>query len=184
VIVSINRFADDSTEELEDIKRACADNGITAVITDYRESGGQGGIELAEALVQLCATPESDGLQFCYDTDMPVIDKIKAVAQKIYGASGLEMTTTAKKEIDQIENLGYGDLPICIAKTPASFTDDPKVPGCPSGFNITVTSARVSAGAGFIVIYTGEIMTMPGLPKRPAALEIDVDEKGSITGLF
>lgn len=182
VIISINRFADDTAEELREIKRACADNDIDTVITDYRESGGEGGIELAEKLVDLCK--KSNKIKFIYDTDAPIIDKIETIAKKIYGAARLELTKTAKKEIAQIENLGYGNLPICIAKTPSSFTDDPKIPGCPSGFDITVTSARVSAGAGFIVVYTGEIMTMPGLPKQPAALEIDIDKNGNITGLF
>jgi formate--tetrahydrofolate ligase len=146
VIISINRFADDTAEELREIKRACADNSIDTVITDYRESGGKGGIELAKKLVDLCK--KSNKIKFIYDTDAPIIDKIETIAKKI------------------------------------SFTDDPKIPGCPAGFDITVTSARVSAGAGFIVVYTGEIMTMPGLPKQPAALEIDIDENGNITGLF
>ncbi|MBN2424849.1 MAG: formate--tetrahydrofolate ligase [Calditrichaceae bacterium] len=182
VIVSINRFADDTDEELLELKKACKNNGIEAVITDYRESGGKGGTELAEKLVDLCRKPGK--LKFLYDTDSLIIDKIETVAGKIYGASGLELTTTAKKEISQIENLGYGNLPICIAKTPASLTDNPKIPGCPKDFKITVTNAKVSAGAGFVVVYTGEIMTMPGLPKKPAAMEIDIDDNGNITGLF
>lgn len=183
VIISINRFADDTDEELREIQQACLAMGIDTAITDYRESGGEGGTELAEKLVEFCKS-SNGSIKFLYDTKTSVIDKIETVAKKIYGAAGLELTTTARNEIAQIENLGYGNLPICIAKTPASFTDDPKIPGCPSGFKITVTSARVSAGAGFIVVYTGEIMTMPGLPKQPAALEIDIDESGNVIGLF
>jgi formate--tetrahydrofolate ligase len=182
VIISINRFADDTDEELYEIEKACINNGIDAVITDFRESGGRGGTNLAEKVVELCR--KSKKFKFLYDTHATVIEKIETIAKKIYGASKLELTSTAKKEIAQIENLGYGNLPICIAKTPASLTDDPKISGCPKGFVITVTSARVSAGAGFVVVYTGEIMTMPGLPKQPAALKIDIDEHGTISGLF
>lgn len=182
VIISINRFADDTDQELKEIEKACMDNGIETVITDYRELGGEGGTELAKKLVDLCKKPRR--IKFIYDLEAPIIEKTETVAKKIYGAKGLELTSVAKKEIKEIENLGYGNLPICIAKTPASLTDNPKVPGRPTGFDITVTSARVSAGAGFVVVYTGEIMTMPGLPKNPAALEIDIDENGNITGLF
>ncbi|MEJ2048341.1 MAG: formate--tetrahydrofolate ligase [Calditrichota bacterium] len=182
VIISINRFADDTDQELKEIEKVCIANGIDTVITDYRELGGEGGTELAEKLVELCKKPRH--IKFIYDLEAPIIEKIETVAKKIYGAKGLELTSTAKKEIKAIENLGYGNLPICIAKTPASLTDNPNIPGRPTGFDITVTSARVSAGAGFIVVYTGEIMTMPGLPKKPAALEIDIDQNGNITGLF
>jgi formate--tetrahydrofolate ligase len=182
VIISINRFADDIDQELKEIEKACIDNGIDTVITDYRELGGEGGTELAEKLVDLCK--KSKHIKFIYDLEDSIIEKIETVARKIYGAKGLELTSRAKKEIKAIENLDYSNLPICIAKTPASLTDNPNMPGCPIGFDITVTSARVSAGAGFVVVYTGEIMTMPGLPKKPAALEIDIDENGNITGLF
>jgi len=182
VIISINRFLGDTDEELNEIKNACEDNGIDAVITDYWESGGAGGTDLAEKLVKLCHADNK--IKFLYDIDAPVTEKIETIAKEIYGASGLELTTAAKNEIKRIENMGYGNLPVCIAKTPASFTDNPKIPGCPSGFTIKVTNARVSAGAGFIVIYTGEIMTMPGLPKKPAAMEIDIDSNGDVTGLF
>jgi formate--tetrahydrofolate ligase len=182
VIISINRFADDRDEELKEIKQACADNNIDAIITDYRESGGKGGTELAEKVLDLCQKPKK--IKFLYNTDSSILEKIEAVAKKIYGASGLELTSTAKREIRRIENHGYRHLPICIAKTPASLTDNPKIPGRPRGFKIRVTSARVSAGAGFVVVYTGKIITMPGLPKRPAALSIDIDKNGNIIGLF
>lgn len=182
VIISINRFADDRDEDLEAIRKACRERGAEAAITDFRESGGAGGLELAEKVCELCASPSE--LRYLYDLDMGIVEKIKIVATQVYGATGVELTTEAKKDIRQIENLGYGRLPICMAKTPASLTDDPKIPGCPKDFTITVTSARVSAGAGFVVIYTGAILTMPGLPKEPAALKIDIDERGTITGLF
>jgi len=182
VIISINRFADDTDEELQEIKQACADNNIEAIITDYRESGGKGGTELAEKVLDLCQKPKK--IKFIYNTDSSIMEKIEAVAKKIYGASGLELTSIAKREIRRIENHGYRHLPICIAKTPASLTDNPKIPGRPRGFKIRVTSARVSAGAGFVVVYTGKIITMPGLPKRPAALSIDIDKNENITGLF
>ena len=182
VIISINRFADDKDEDLLHIKNICIENNLEAVITDYRESGGAGGSELAEKVVEMCKRPGL--IEFIYDTESSVIEKIETVAKKIYGASGLELTTAAKKDIAQIEKLGYGNLPICVAKTPASLTDNPKIPGRPTDFVITVTNARVSAGAGFVVVYTGEIMPMPGLPKKPAAMEIDLDENGQIVGLF
>ena len=182
VVISINRFADDTDEQLCNIKKICDENNLDAVITDYRESGSAGGPELAEKVVDMCKKPGQ--IKFIYDTESPVIQKIETIAKKIYGASGLELTTAAKKDIAQIEKLGYGNLPICIAKTPASLTDNPKIPGRPYDFVITVTNAKVSAGAGFVVVYTGEIMTMPGLPKKPAAMEIDLDANGEIVGLF
>jgi formate--tetrahydrofolate ligase len=182
VIISINRFLGDPDQELLDIQRACRDAGVEAVVTDYREAGGPGGTELAEKVCELCEKPSK--LEFQYPLEASVVDKITAISQKIYGADGIELTTQAKREIKRIEDLGYGGLPICMAKTPASLTDNPKVPGRPQGFSITVTSARVSAGAGFVVVYTGNVMTMPGLAKQPAALNIDVDDSGTISGLF
>ncbi len=119
-----------------------------------------------------------------YDLNTPVINKVETIATKIYGASSVELTTAAARAIKRIEDLGYGNLPVCMAKTPASLTDNPKIVGRPVGFTITVSDAKVSAGAGFIVVYNGAVMTMPGLPKRPAALDIDIDETGEISGLF
>ncbi|MBD3241388.1 MAG: formate--tetrahydrofolate ligase [Chitinivibrionales bacterium] len=181
-VVSINRFADDRDEELQEILRACLDNGIDASITDFRESGGDGGLELAEKVCALCDQPS----QFAtlYDLEAGIVDKVETVARRIYGAAGVELTTEAQRAIKRIEDLGYGGLPVCMAKTPASLTDNPKVPGCPRDFTITVTGARVSAGAGFVVVYCGSIMTMPGLPRQPAALQIDIDADGNISGLF
>ncbi len=182
VVVSINRFADDRDSDLDDIRAQCRSRGIEAVVTDFREAGGEGGIELSERVCASCDGARA--LTFPYALRDGIIDKFHAIATRIYGASSVEVTSRARKEIAQIENLGYGELPICVAKTPASLTDDPKISGRPRDFGITITSARVSAGAGFVVIYTGEIMTMPGLPKEPAALNIDIDELGNIAGLF
>ena len=182
VVLSINRFADDRDEVLEAIVSACRDRGVDAAITDFRESGGAGGEALAKKVCSLCESPSK--LSFLYDFEAGLAEKIEIIATKVYGASKVELTAEAKKNLKQIENLGYGRLPICMAKTPASLTDDPKVPGRPKDFTITVTSARVSAGAGFVVIYTGQVMTMPGLPKEPAALKIDIDDRGTISGLF
>lgn len=164
------------------MKRACEGAGIAAEITDYREAGGVGGTSLAEKVCELCEKPSK--LEFQYPLDASVLEKVETIAKQIYGADGIELTAQAKREITRIENLGYGGLPICMAKTPASLTDNPKVAGRPKGFTIRVTSARVSAGAGFVVVYTGDVMTMPGLPKSPAALKIDVDDNGTISGLF
>ena len=182
VAISINKFLDDSIEELTDIQKQCEDNGIVANITDFREQGGVGGIELAQTMEKLCQ--ENNKFSFLYELTDTVIDKITTIAQKIYGAAGIELSSIAKKEIKKIENLGYGDLPVCMAKTPASLSDNSKIPGRPKDFTIMITNARLSAGAGFIVIYTGNIMTMPGLPKTPAAMSIDIDKNGIISGLF
>jgi formate--tetrahydrofolate ligase len=181
-IVSINRFEDDTDDQLKKILRQCADCGAEAVIADVRERGGEGGLELAEKVSALCNRTPS--LRFLYDLDAPIVDKIQTLAATLYGASSVEFTTGAKKDIAAIENLGYRNLPVCVAKTPASLTDNPKITGCPSGFTLTVTSARLCAGAEFIVVYTGEILTMPGLPREPAALSIDIDSNGIISGLF
>ena len=182
VLVSINRFLDDTAEELAEIEAACRDLGVTAVVTDYREGGGAGGLALAEQVCDACtAAPE---LRFLYDLDAGLREKIETIATRIYGAGSVEYSAAARAELQRIEDLGYRGLPICMAKTPASLSDNPKASGCPTGFELNVTSARVSAGAGFVVVYTGAIMTMPGLPRRPAALAIDVDAAGNISGLF
>lgn len=182
VVVSVNRFLDDKASVLEEVRDRCLAAGVDAAVTDFREGGGEGGLELAEQVVALCDTPST--FAPLYDLEQPLASKIETIATKIYGASGIEFTRTATTAIKRIENLGYGNLPVCMAKTPASLSDDPKLAGRPSGFTITVSDAKVSAGAGFIVVYTGAIMTMPGLPKRPAALDIDIDESGEISGLF
>ncbi len=182
VIVSINRFADDSPADLRAISDRCHQAGVEAIITDFRESGGEGGLELAEKAAALCDSPSN--FEVLYPLDVSVEEKVQTIARRIYGASGVDITARAAKEIKQITDLGYDHLPVCMAKTPASLTDNPAIPGRPRDFTITVTGVRVSAGAGFVVVYTGSIMTMPGLPKRPAALSIDVDGEGNISGLF
>ena len=183
VVVSINRYADDDPRELEAIRRRCVDAHVEAIVCDFREGGGEGGIELAQAVVRLGSQPQ-DELQFLYSLDSPLTEKVATIAQRLYGAARVEWTNDARRDIRQIETLGYGNLPVCMAKTPLSLTDNPKITGCPRDFSITVTNAKVSAGAGFVVVYTGQIMTMPGLPKDPAALQIDIDDQGNITGLF
>ena len=183
VVISINRFASDRADDLDSLKDRCEGLGVDAVITDYRESGGEGGLELAERIVDLCDS--SGDFHMLYSLDEPIMAKVETVAKKVYGASAVEFSAQAAKEIKQIENMGYANLPVCIAKTPASLTDNPKLPGFPEEpFTIHVTSARVSAGAGFVVVYTGRILSMPGLPMKPAALSIDVDDHGNIDGLF
>ncbi len=182
VAISINRFLDDPEDELHQVKESCESLGVPALITDFRESGGEGGLHLAEQIVELCKHPVR--LNMLYELDTDIKTKVETLCCRIYGADGVEFSTQALKEIEKIEDFGYGHLPICMAKTPASLSDNPKLSGRPRGFLIHVDSAKVSAGAGFVVIYTGSIMTMPGLPKKPAALNIDVDDKGNITGLF
>jgi len=181
-VISVNRFADDPPAELADLARRCGELGVRAVVTDFRESGGAGGVELAEAVVQMSAEPAS--LRYAYPLDAPLREKIETVARTIYGAEGVDYSSQGASDLKQISDLGYGGLPICMAKTPASLSDNPKLPGRPQGFRITVSGARVSAGAGFVVVLTGKIMTMPGLPRRPAALDIDIDARGAISGLF
>lgn len=182
VAISVNRFLDDAPGELQEILAACCDLGVPAAITDYREAGGEGGLELAELVVKACGMPSQ--LRPLYPLEMPIEDKVRRLALDLYGADGVDFSAEAEREIKQIANLGYGGLPVCIAKTPNSLSDNPKLTGCPTGFRLSVTGARVSAGAGFVVIYTGKVMTMPGLPRRPAALDIDVDGEGTISGLF
>ncbi|HDP26270.1 MAG TPA: formate--tetrahydrofolate ligase [Deltaproteobacteria bacterium] len=183
VVVSINSFLTDSPGELENLRQQCRGLGVDAVITDFRECGGEGGLELAEAVVTLCETPCR--LNYLYDLEESLLQKVENIARKVYGASGVEVSNEAARQIKQIETMGYGNLPVCIAKTQSSLTDNPKIPGFPEDpFTIRVTDARVSAGAGFVVIYTGSILSMPGLPVNPAALKIDIDEHGTISGLF
>jgi formate--tetrahydrofolate ligase len=182
VVMLINRFLEDQDSELVALRDQCRSAGLAAHITDYRESGGEGGLELAEAVIEACE--QESTLRFLYDISAPLRDKIETIARDVYGADGVEFTTQAKNELRQLTDLGFANLPVCMAKTQSSLSDDPKLIGRPRGFVVTVTSARVSAGAGYVVVTTGKIMTMPGLPKRPAALDIDIDEQGNISGLF
>lgn len=181
-VVAINRFPLDTEAELELVRNKCKELGVNVALSEVWAKGGEGGEELAKEVLRL--TEEESQLEYVYSLDMSIKEKIKAIATKIYGASGVDFTPATLKEIDKLEKLGFGNLPICMAKTQYSLSDNPNLLGRPEGFNITVRQIKVSAGAGFIVALTGEVMTMPGLPKVPSAEKIDVDEKGRISGLF
>ena len=181
-VVAINRFPADTEAELKLIADNCREQNVNVALSEVWGKGGDGGIELANEVVRLCEA--ENNFSYSYDCDISIEEKLNAICQKIYHADGAELTANAKKQAAQLTELGYGNLPICMAKTQYSFSDDPKLLGAPSGFKVTVRNLKVSAGAGFIVALTGDIMTMPGLPKVPAAENIDVDENGVITGLF
>ena len=182
-VVAINRFPDDTEAELELIRSKCKEYGANVELSEVWAKGGAGGVELAEEVVRLADGGTSD-FRFAYQEEDSIKTKIESIAKKIYGADGVDFAPTVLREIDKLEALGFGKLPVCMAKTQYSFSDDQKKLGVPSGFNISVRGIKVSAGAGFIVALTGEIMTMPGLPKVPAAERIDVDNSGKISGLF
>ena len=182
VVVAINKFPTDTEAEIKLVAEKCKALGANAVLSDVWAKGGAGGEALAKEVVKLCE--EKSELKFAYEPTDSIEDKISAVAKKVYGGDGAEFTAEAKKQIKTLEELGFGDLPVCIAKTQYSFSDDAKKLGAPEGFKITVRSVKVSAGAGFVVALTGDIMTMPGLPAVPAAEKVDVDDDGKITGLF
>ena len=181
-VVALNRFEADTDAEIALVKRRCAELGVNVKMSEVWGKGGEGGIELAEEVVRLCEQPNN--FQFAYDLDLPIKDKIKTIAKRIYGADHVVFAGKVEKEIEELEKLGFGNLPICMAKTQYSLSDDPTLLGRPQNFNITVRNITVSAGAGFLVVLTGDIMKMPGLPKAPAALKIDVDNTGRISGLF
>ena len=181
-VVAINRFPTDTEAELKLIETKCKELGVNVALSEVWAKGGEGAIELAKEVVRLCEEPND--FQFSYELDGTIKEKIEAIAKKIYRADGVTFTANAEKQIKTLTELGYDKMPICMAKTQYSFTDDQTKLGAPRGFNITVRNIKVSAGAGFLVALTGEIMTMPGLPKVPAAERIDVDETGKISGLF
>ncbi len=182
-VVAVNRFPTDTDAEIDFIIAKCRELGVNTVLSTVWAEGGKGGEALAREVVRLCEEEQGD-FTFSYELDAPIVDKIDAVVRKVYGGEGVIVTPAAKKQIDQLTALGFGNLPICVAKTQYSFSDDPTKLGAPEGFKVTVRNVKVSAGAGFIVVLTGDILTMPGLPKSPAAERIDVDERGKITGLF
>ncbi len=182
-VVAINRFPTDTDAEIEYIINKCKELGVNAVLSTVWAEGGLGGEELAREVVRLCEEEKGE-FTFSYESNSAIEDKIKAITEKIYGGCGVEILPEAKEQIEKLNSLGFSSLPVCIAKTQYSFSDDPTLLGAPEGFKITVKRVKVSAGAGFIVVMTGEIMTMPGLPKAPAAEKIDVDENGKISGLF
>ena len=181
-VVAINRFPTDTEAELKLVEDECRKLGVNVSLSEVWGKGGEGGIELAREVVRLCSEP--NGFTFSYDLDRSIVEKLETISKRVYHADGVELTANAKKQAKKLTELGFGGMPICMAKTQYSFSDDPKLLGAPKGFKITVRNLKVSAGAGFIVALTGDVMTMPGLPKVPAAEKIDVDEHGVISGLF
>ncbi|QNB47853.1 formate--tetrahydrofolate ligase [Thermanaerosceptrum fracticalcis] len=182
-VVAINRFPTDTEAELMFIEEECKKLGVNVALSEVWGKGGAGGVKLAEEVLKLIDKGDNN-FKFVYDVNLPVKEKIKAIATKIYGAEGVDFVGSSTQDIENIEKIGYGNLPICMAKTQYSLSDDPKKLGRPEGFRISIRAAKVSAGAGFIVALTGDIMTLPGLPKVPAAEKIDVDNTGKISGLF
>ncbi len=181
-VVAINAFPTDTKAELDLVERKCSELGVNVALSEVWAKGGEGGRALAEEVVRLCEQPNR--FQFVYDADASIEEKLSAIVTKVYHGDGVVLTANARKQAQQLTDLGFGRLPICMAKTQYSFSDDASLLGAPKGFTVTVRNLKVSAGAGFIVALTGDIMTMPGLPKVPAAEKIDVDENGRITGLF
>lgn len=184
VVVAINRFPDDTEAELELVGDQCRKEGVNVALSEVWGKGGEGGLELAEEVIRLCDLPDKEPLGFVYGQDTSISEKIEAIAKRIYRADGVDFVGPAVKQLKQLEANGFGHLPVCIAKTQYSFADDPALIGVPKNFRITVRNLKASAGAGFIVALTGDVMTMPGLPKQPSAEKIDVDENGRISGLF
>ncbi len=181
-VVAINAFPTDTEAELKLVEEKCHEVGVNVALSEVWAKGGEGGVALAKEVIRLCEEPNE--FEFCYDTEMTIKEKLNAIATKIYRADGVQLVGSAVKQLKQLEELGFGNLPICMAKTQYSFSDDQKKLGAPRNFTIQVRNLKVSAGAGFIVALTGDIITMPGLPKVPAAEKIDVDENGVISGLF
>lgn len=182
VVVAINAFPADTKAELDLVEKRCNELGVNVALSEVWAKGGEGGMALAEEVVRLCE--ESNDFSYSYETEKTIEEKIKTIATRIYRADGVDFTVQAKKSMDKLAKLGFDSVPVCIAKTQYSFSDDAALLGAPKGFRITIRDMKISAGAGFIVAYAGDIMTMPGLPKVPAAETIDVDEFGKISGLF
>lgn len=182
VVVTLNRFLTDTEEELSYVEKFCLERGCEFALSEVWEKGGEGGLSLAEKV--LAALEKESRFHVLYERNLPLMEKIETVAKEIYGAAGVSYAASAAKQIAQLEKLGFGDLPVCMAKTQYSLSDDAALLGRPEGFTVTIREVYVSAGAGFVVVLTGAVMTMPGLPKSPAAFRIDVDEEGMITGLF
>jgi len=183
-VVAINRFPADTEAELELIRCKCKELGVNVALSEVWGKGGDGGVELAEEVVRLCESNVQSSFQFAYSDDFSIEEKLHAIVTKVYRGKDVVLTPNAKKQAQQLTDLGFASMPICMAKTQYSFSDDQSLLGAPEGFTVTVRNLKVSAGAGFIVALTGDIMTMPGLPKVPAAEKIDVDENGKIIGLF
>lgn len=183
LVVAINAFAQDTPEELEAIRSHCAAHGVNVALSEVFAKGGEGGIELAKEVVALATSGKAD-FKLLYGEELSLKEKIETIGKKIYGAVGVNYTKEANNALKDFEKMGYGHLPVCMAKTQYSFSDDPALLGRPEGFEITIKNCRIAAGAGFVVVLTGDIMTMPGLPKVPAAEKIDVSDDGVISGLF
>ena len=183
-VVAVNAFPTDTEAELQLVEGKCRELGVNAVRSEVWAKGGEGGMALAEEVVRLCEASRPEAFSFAYPDDVPLTEKLNAIVRRVYGGAQAVLTPNARKQAQQLAELGFGDLPICMAKTQYSLSDDPALLGAPENFTVTVRNLKVSAGAGFIVALTGDIMTMPGLPKVPAAEKIDVDENGVITGLF
>lgn len=181
-VVAVNQFPTDTKAELDLVISKCRELGVNTVLSTVHANGGEGGIELAKEVVKLCE--EENDFRFAYDLNTTIEEKILAVVKKVYGGNAISILPAAKKQIDKLTELGFANLPICVAKTQYSFSDDPKKLGAPENFTVTIKNVKISSGAGFIVVLTGDIMTMPGLPKVPAAENIDVDDNGVIHGLF
>ena len=181
-VVAINAFPTDTKAELDMVEAKCNELGVNVALSEVWAKGGEGGMALAEEVVRLCEQPND--FRFCYEDELSITEKLNAIATKIYHADGVDLVGNAVKQLKQLEDMGFGSMPICMAKTQYSFSDDATKLGAPRNFRISVRNLKVSAGAGFIVALTGDIMTMPGLPKSPAAERIDVDENGVISGLF
>ena len=181
-VVAVNVFPTDTPAELELVAGSCRELGVDVALSEVWAKGGEGGEALAREVVRLCDEPKN--FRFAYELDSTVAEKLDAIATRVYHADGVDLTPAAQRELAQLEEQGFGGLPVCVAKTQYSFSDDPAKLGAPEGFRITVRSLRVCAGAGFVVALTGDIMTMPGLPRHPAAEGIDVTEDGRIVGLF
>ena len=183
-VVAINRFPADTEAELDLIRSKCKELGVNVALSEVWGKGGAGGVELAEEVVRLCEENAQSSFRFAYGDELSIEEKLQAIVTKVYHGQNVVLTPNAKKQAQQLTELGFASMPICMAKTQYSFSDDQSLLGAPEGFTVTVRNLKVSAGAGFIVALTGDIMTMPGLPKVPAAEKIDVDENGRITGLF
>ena len=181
-VVAVNAFPTDTEAELHMVEEKCRELGVNVALSEVWAKGGEGGMALAEEVVRLCEQPND--FRFCYEDSLSIAEKINAIAKKVYRADGADLVGNAPKQLEQLEALGFGSMPVCMAKTQYSFSDDPTKLGAPRNFRVSVRNLKVAAGAGFVVALTGDIMTMPGLPKSPAAERIDVDENGVISGLF
>ena len=181
-VVAVNRFPTDTDAEIALVIEKCRELGVNVRLSTVWAEGGNGGIELAKEVVKLCE--EENDFTFSYELDTTIEEKIGAIVKRVYGGDGVSFTPSAKKDIEKLTALGFANMPICMAKTQYSFSDDATKLGAPTDFTVTIKNVKVSAGAGFVVVLTGDIMTMPGLPKSPAAERIDVDAEGKITGLF